>query len=175
VSGARGLGWGLITDVLDVLEKHGYHCADDQHTGRAIGLLGDLARIYDGTQETPSGPYTARPQATSEMAAAPAGKAAAQDAGAVAAAEARTILAALDEAADHNRDRAANCGDCADQSCGACQFRLAAARDYDRAATRLITAQDASKPAEPVPRPEAADLPGVGIRPQPLAEMEAGQ
>ena len=47
--------WGLIIDVLDVLEKHGYRRGDDQHTGRAVRLVGDLARIYEGTQEAPGG------------------------------------------------------------------------------------------------------------------------
>ena len=46
--------WSLIIDVLDVLEKHGYHRGDDLHTGRAVGLVGDLARIYEGTQEAPA-------------------------------------------------------------------------------------------------------------------------
>ena len=40
--------WGLIIDVLDVLEQHGYHKGDDQHTGRAIGYLGSLGRLYAG-------------------------------------------------------------------------------------------------------------------------------
>ena len=26
--------WGPITDLLDVLERHGYHRGDDAHTGR---------------------------------------------------------------------------------------------------------------------------------------------
>ena len=46
----------LFIDVLDVLERHGYARRDDQHTGRAIGLIGDLARIYEGTQDHPAGP-----------------------------------------------------------------------------------------------------------------------
>ena len=45
--------WSMIIDVLDVLEKHGYRRGDDQHTGRAVRLVGDLARIYEGTQEVP--------------------------------------------------------------------------------------------------------------------------
>ena len=56
MSSARRHNWGLIIDVLDVLEQHGYHQADDQHTGRAVGLIGDLARIYEGTQDHPVGP-----------------------------------------------------------------------------------------------------------------------
>ena len=54
--------WGLIIDVLDVLEKHGYRRGDDQHTGRAVGLVGDLARIYEGTQEAPAGAYVVVPE-----------------------------------------------------------------------------------------------------------------
>ena len=46
----------FILQFLDVLERHGYHYHDDQHTGRAVGLLGDLARIYEGTQDHPCGP-----------------------------------------------------------------------------------------------------------------------
>ena len=52
--------WGLILDVLDVLERHGYHKYDNQHTGRAVGVIFDLARIYEGTRETHPGP--ARPR-----------------------------------------------------------------------------------------------------------------
>ena len=39
------LTWGFITDVLDVLERHGYHRGDHEHTGHAIGLISDVARI----------------------------------------------------------------------------------------------------------------------------------
>ena len=46
--------YGLIHDILDALERHGYIRGDDQHAGRAIGLIGDLARIYDGTQDYPA-------------------------------------------------------------------------------------------------------------------------
>ena len=47
---------GLITDILDVLDRHGSARGDDKHAGRATLLIGDLARIYDGTQDHPSGP-----------------------------------------------------------------------------------------------------------------------
>ncbi|WP_345433819.1 hypothetical protein [Actinoallomurus vinaceus] len=40
--------WGLITDVFDTLHKHGYRQGDDQHTGRAIGMLFDLVDVYEG-------------------------------------------------------------------------------------------------------------------------------
>ena len=49
--------WGLILDVLDVLERHGYRQHDHQHTGQAFGVIGDLARIYEGTRDAPYGTY----------------------------------------------------------------------------------------------------------------------
>ena len=39
-----------------MLDRHGFARGDDQHAGRAIGLISDLARIYEGTQDHPSGP-----------------------------------------------------------------------------------------------------------------------
>ena len=36
----------LITDMFGLLDRHGYTRSDNEHTGRAILLLGDLARIY---------------------------------------------------------------------------------------------------------------------------------
>ena len=52
------IGLNLFTDVLDVLERHGFARGDDQHAGRAIFLIGDLARIYEGSQDHPFGPST---------------------------------------------------------------------------------------------------------------------
>jgi hypothetical protein len=49
----------LIHDILDALERHGHARSDDQQTGWAIGLIGDLAGIYEGTQDHPEN--TARP------------------------------------------------------------------------------------------------------------------
>jgi len=43
--------WGMIIDVLDVLEQHGYRKGDDRHTGAAIGYLGNLGRLYSGEQD----------------------------------------------------------------------------------------------------------------------------
>ena len=45
---------GLVHDILDALERHGYYRSDDQHADRAIGLIGDLAGIYEGTQDHPA-------------------------------------------------------------------------------------------------------------------------
>jgi len=51
----------LITDILDVLDRHGYTHGDDQHTARAIGLISDLAHIYEGSLDHPFGPVTVGP------------------------------------------------------------------------------------------------------------------
>ena len=47
---------GLITDVLDVLDRHGYARSDTEHATRAILLISDLAHIYEGSQDHPFGP-----------------------------------------------------------------------------------------------------------------------
>ena len=48
---------GLIHDIVDALERHGYNRSDDLHADRAIGLIGDLACIYEGTQDHPATAY----------------------------------------------------------------------------------------------------------------------
>ena len=50
------IGLDLFNDVLDVLHRHGFTRSDDEHAGRAIFLIGDLARIDEGAQDHPSGP-----------------------------------------------------------------------------------------------------------------------
>lgn len=164
--------WGLIIDVLDVLEKHGYRRGDDRHTGRAVGLVGDLARIYEGTQEAPAGAYLV-PE-PSRLGPDEARTSAGKNAEAIAAVGMPAILAALDEASDYKRDRAAGCADCADQSCGTCQHRLDAARAYDSLATRLQHAIEAVTPDRPSPQP-AVGQPGNRAQPQAAPEREAGQ
>ena len=54
---------GLIHDIVDALQRHGYYRSDDQHADRAIGLIGDLAGIYEGTQDHPAYPFTVPPPA----------------------------------------------------------------------------------------------------------------
>ena len=50
-TGQQQPAWELIIEVLDVLERHGYRKADDQHTGQAVHLIGKLARVYAGADE----------------------------------------------------------------------------------------------------------------------------
>jgi hypothetical protein len=154
----------LIHDVLDVLNRHGYARADNEHTGRAILLISDLAHIYEGAQDHPFGPYIneAPPSKTQPSPSQPA----AQDAVPVSADQVKTLLAALDIAADDKRDRAAACADCTTQSCPTCQSRLQDARAYDRIAAHLIQTTEASAYAT------ASDSRPVR---QSTADREAGQ
>ena len=156
------IGLDLFTDVLDVLERHRFARGDDQHAGRAIFLIGDLARIYEGTQRPPSiarrhrrrpsrparNPNPSRPSPKTTWTSS------------LTHAEVSTVLTSLDLAADYKRDRAETCADCPDQSCFACQLRLrtpaAPCRrpDDEQAAGRPPPARpsrlaDAAQPAPP--------------------------
>jgi hypothetical protein len=125
---------GLILDVLDVLERHGYHPYDNRHTGQAIGAILDLAYVYDGTRDVSylnhasPGPHTEPGPSDPD----------ADDAVILTGAEVRTVVTALDIAADHNHGRAASCADCADQTCPACQSRLRDAQAYDQMAAQML-------------------------------------
>ena len=148
----------LIQDVLDVLDRHGYARADDEHTGRAVLLISDLAHIYEGAQDHTFGPHNEVSLSRTE----PAPEPAAQDAVTVPADEVKTLLAALDIAADYKRDRAVACADCTSQSCPTCQSHLQNARAYNRLAAHLIQSAEASATATP------SQL-------EPTADREAGQ
>ena len=170
----RRHNWGLIIDVLDVLEQHGYRQADDQHTGRAVGLIGDLARIYEGTQEAPVSAHVVpapRPRQPSSDQPAPTATSTAEM---IAGTGMHTILAALDEASDYKRDRAESCADCADQTCGTCQYRLEAARAYEGLAARLMRAMESSAADKRSPQPTEGALRNKA-QPEAALEREAGQ
>ena len=145
----------LIHDVLDVLDRHGYARADDEHTGRAVLLISDLAHIYEGALDHPFGPHIN--QASPTRTEPPPAEPVAQGAVIVPADEVKTLLAALDVAADYKRDRAAACADCASQSCPTCQSRLQNARAYDRLAAHLIQSAEASAAAAASQLESAAD------------------
>jgi hypothetical protein len=174
MSGEPRHNWGMIIDVLDVLEQHGYRQADDQHTGRAVGLIGDLARIYEGTQEAPVGAYVASvPQPRQPSSDLPA-SAATSSAQAIAGAGMHAILAALDEASDYKRDRAECCANCADQSCGTCQHRLETARTYESLAARLMRAMETAVAGKQPPQ-LADGTPRNRAQPEAAVDREAGQ
>ena len=163
------LTWGFIIEVLDVLERHGYRRSDSEHTGQAIGLIRQVARIYEGTLDAPPGGYVVVPS-SSPTAPQPPGPPD-QDAVIVSADQVRTLLAALDDAAESKRDRAETCADCADQSCTTCQWRLQAADAYDQLAGQMIQAAEASAARQRAPghaAPTSGGLPAA-------ADKEAGQ
>jgi len=154
-------GLGLITDILDVLDQHGYTRSDNAHTARAILLISDLAHIYEGSLDHPFGPYINEIPPRTEP---PPPEPASQDTVLIAAGEVKTVLAALDIAADYKRDRAGLCADCAGQTCPTCESRLRDAQAYDHLGAQLIQAAEASSAA-------TARHPGPG----PAADREAGQ
>jgi ferredoxin len=169
-SGNR-MTWGFITDVIDVLERHGYRQHDTQHTGQAVGVIGDLARVYEGTRDAPYRTYLDQAPTASPPEPGSPGPEAGKDAVALSASEARTIVAALDEASLYKRDRAAACTGCAGQSCGTCQWRLQAAATYDSLAAQLHQTARAAQPGEPEPGSPGAP-PSQAL---PAAGREAGQ
>ena len=158
-------GLDLITDILDVLDRHGYTRGDNAHTARAILLISDLAHIYQGSLDHPFGPCNGEIPSRTEPALP---EPASQDAIVLPADQVSTIVAALDEASVSKRDRAATCADCADQSCGTCQWRVRAAQAYDSLAVQLAGKAEASRAA-------TASDPGPASQPQPAADREAGQ
>ena len=165
--------WGLIIDVLDTLERHGYHKHDNEHTGQAIGVIHDLARVYEGDRDASYGTYL--DQATPSPPPEPRRPSRQAEPGIVilTGTDISTVLTALYIAAEDNCDRAETCADCPDQSCPTCQSRLQAARAYDQP-DRPAT-PDSSGPRRP-PRPARAPQPQPLRGPGgPAAGIEAGQ
>ena len=143
---------GLIHDIVDALERHGYCRGDDLHADRTVGLIGDLAGIYGGTQDHPAYPGPARHGAIT-----------------LTCSDAITIFAAADIAAGDKRYRAEMCPDCPDQSCPACQVNIRDAEAFDQMAGRMLQAAQAVAPAA------IASQPGPDRWSQPAADREAGQ
>ena len=145
----------LITDVLDVLDRHGYARADDEHVGLAILLITHLTHIHEGALKHPFGLYLTEASPSATEPAWPESAAVI-----VPARDLNIILAALDFAADYNRDRAVACADCTSQSCPTCQSRLRHAQAYDRLAALMVQAVETLAPA-PVADPASARHPAV--------------
>ena len=161
--------WGFVLEVIDVLERHGYRRHNNQHTGQAVAVIGDLAQVYDGTRDAPYGTYSppgphAEPAQSNPS---PAGSITLTNA------EVNTLLAALDTAADYQRDGAAVCAECTDQSCSTCHSRLRHARAYDQIATQMSQTRDTWTAS--LDHPEPADRPPPPSQPQTAADKEAGQ
>jgi hypothetical protein len=160
---------GLILDVLDVLERHGYHRYDNRHTGQAVGAILGLAHVYDGTRNVSYGYYT---PPTPHVGPGPSGPEA-DDAVILTDAEVHTVVAALDIAADYKRDRAA-CADCADQSCLTCQSRLRDAGAYDQIATQMLQTAKVARTANSA-QPGQSGPPPPARQPHSAADREVGQ
>lgn len=163
------IGLNLVNDVLDVLHRHGFARGDDQHAGRAIFLIGDLARIYEGSQDHPYGPSVTQASYLPEPEPGPSVPEEDLDAVTLTHAEARTVLSSLDLAAEWKRDRAGMCTDCVDQSCFTCQRRLREVRTYDQLAVQLHDRQAARNPRRQAGLHAPSSQPGLA------ADKEAGQ
>ena len=152
---------GLIHNIVDALERHGYYRGDDQHADRAIGLIGDLACIYEGTQDHPTiaYPITMPPSLPARD------RPGNHDAITLTPADASTVFAALDIAADDKRYRVEMCPDCADRSCPDCRTHLHDIRAFDQVADRMLQAASAVSAGKPAPDRWS----------QPAADREAGQ
>jgi hypothetical protein len=135
MSGEERFTMGLVIEVLDVLDRHGYRKADDQHTGRAIGLLGDVAKIYAGERDEPVAlPY--HPQAE-DAPLNPAGK--------VLTPERLIVLTALDDAIAFRTERAgAYCADCRESPAELCESHQ---DDLDTADTYRTVARELGEAA----------------------------
>jgi hypothetical protein len=175
------IGLDLFTDVLDVLDRHRFARGDDEHAGRAIFLIGDLARIYEGTQHHPYGPSISQvpSPATAPEPPGPETESGPDipdddlDAVTLTHADVRTVLTSLDLAADWKRDRAERCAHCPDQSCFACHLRLKEARTCDQLARQVLHDEQATRNARSQPRPSGSPAPPS--QPRPAPEREAGQ
>ena len=163
------LTWGFIIEVLDILERHGYRRSDSDHTGQAIGLIRQVARIYEGTLDAPVGGSVVAPSSP-PTATQPPGPPV-PDAVLVSADQVTTLLAALGDAAGYKRDRAETCAGCTGQSCTTCQWRLAAAEGYDQMAGQMIHAAEAAAARQYAPGHAAPP----SASPHTAAGKEAGQ
>ena len=175
------IGLDLFTDVLDVLHRHGFTRGHDQHAGRAIFLIGDLARSCEDTQDHPVGPSITQapsvpvPPELPGPEAEPGSSVPEDDLDAVTLthAQVRTVLTSLDLAADWKRHRAELCTYCADQSCFNCELRLKEARTYDQLAAQLLADEQATREARS--QPGRVGSPAPPVQPRPAGDREAGQ
>jgi hypothetical protein len=162
MTGDHRVSPGLIHDIVDALERHGCYRGDDQHADRAIGLIGELAGICEGTRDHPASAFMVPPSPPADPG--PSG------AGAVTLTrdDAITVFAAAGIAADDKRYRVEMCPDCAGQSCPDCRTHLRDIEAFDQMAGRMLQAAQASPAA-------TASRPGPDRRAQPAADREAGQ
>jgi hypothetical protein len=167
------IGTDLFNDVPDVLERHGFARGDDQHAGRAIFLIGDLARIYEGSRDHPCGPsitqapYLPAPPEPPGPELEPSLSEDDPGAATLTHTQVRTVRTALDLAADWKRGRAERCTYCADQSCPRCQLHLRDAHTYHQLAVQLRYHEQAA----PTARHQAESVAPSDL----AADKEAGQ
>ncbi len=162
----------LVSEILTVLERHGHHARDREHTGQAVNVIVQLASVYDGTHDVPASTGRHAAPLPDPEPVVP-GLESGSDAIVITGTDIGTVYAALDQASDYKRDLAETCADCADRSCPTCRYRLQDARVFDRLADRILHRPEPVQPADrAMPEPGIRDAsPGhVGS-----ADKEAGQ
>jgi hypothetical protein len=167
----------LITDVLDALDRHGYPRGGDEHVGRAVVLISDLARIYEGFQHRAYGPsITLVP---SSAPSAPPGPDPGHepsipeddlDAVTLTHAEVTTVLTSLDLAADWKRDRVETYTYCRQPLLLRLRTPPQRGPQLRPAGVQLLHHEQSARDARSQPR-----LAGPPLQPRPAAEREAGQ
>ena len=123
------IGPDLFTGIPDVPHRHGSARGDGRPAGRPIVLIGDLARICEGSQDYPyrppisQAPYLPAPLARPSPEPKPGPSVPEDDLDAVrfTHGQVRTVLTTLDIAAERKRDRVEMCTGRADQSYVACK------------------------------------------------------
>jgi hypothetical protein len=134
----------LVTEILTVLERHGYHAYDAQRSGQAAAMIPDLAGIYDGTHDVPvSTGRHAAPTPDPELRR--------PDSLVLTGADVNATFAALELAAEYKRHLSETCAGCDDQSCNVCRVRLDDAAAFDRLANRLLRRRLATRAADHSP------------------------
>jgi hypothetical protein len=134
----------LVTEILTVLERHGHHAHDHEHTEQAVAMIADLVGIYDGTSDVPAS--TGRHAALGLYPEPPR-----RDSLVLTGADVNAAFAALELAAEYKRHLAGTCAGCEDQSCSVCRTRLDDAEAFDRLADRLLRRRLAAHPADRSP------------------------
>ena len=160
---------GLIHDILDALERHGYHRGDDLHADRAIGLIGDLACIYEGTQDHPAATYHGPPSPPAYPDPSQPGRHHPDP---------RRRQHRVRRAGYRRRRQALprrECPDCPDQSCPVCQTHLHDAQAFDQMADRMLQAAQAAPGASQPGQNAGSSPPPTGRQASDVFPPETGQ
>jgi hypothetical protein len=159
----------MVSEIITILEAHGHHAVDREHTDQTITMINDLARTYDGTRDADHETAPAPDPGPRRFS-----RPAEPDTLVLSGVDIGTAFTAFDLAAEYKRDRAETCADCTNQTCETCRTRLRDAETYDRLADRILYQRTATRPAGHS-QPEVDDPESSPGQADPDADKEAGQ